>query len=90
MNRKHKFFLVLMFLLIGALSFGSGLYIGSRERRELNQRLEAIEQINDKQTRALFVIAGGLDDLNKQQQLEQKRRELDEKMKELFQKGPAL
>lgn len=77
--------------LILTAALATGVAVGSAiEIRDLKLRLETAEKINEKQTHALFVIAGGLDDLNQQQQREQRRRELDEKMKELFQKGPAL
>lgn len=53
------------------------------ELREVSRRLTKIEQINDKQTRALYILAGGLDDVNQQQQL----RELYEQLKQNGPKG---
>jgi len=85
---RKKIFPVAL-ILTAALATGTAV-ASALELREVNRRLAVSEAINEKQTRALFVIAGGLDDLNQQEQREQRRRELDEKMKELFQKGPAL
>lgn len=70
--------IVIILLMVAAILSGRSMRAEDKRIAELEQRLKTVEDINQKQTRALLILAGGLDDFNRQQQL----RDLYEQMKQ--------